>query len=311
MRWIDLVSRDQVPWLLDPENPSSRYLTLRDIFLKDPGTLAAEQARILDWEPIKILRGHWDPVSHWGRANAPYYGSAVGSFGTLVMLQQIGAPQFPEAQAGCEALLSTGRNESGVFTPGNNASAPWLCYTGIALQIMAHFGYADDPRTRATRNTLVHTILHTPEELTCPMIRGNCRDGIVKCLNALLHPPARQRSYEEERAIDILCGNLIDYSYDFTGEDSEWAHPGYPRYYDSDLLEMCHVLAHTKYRQDPRLMRLLEPLLALQDTEGKWHKTRQTPALSVERIQQPSRWLTYEAIHTLTLVYGDDIYGSR
>ncbi len=311
MRWLDFVSRDSVPWLLDPANPSSRYLTLRYIFQKGTEALAAEQARILNWEPIKLLRSHWDPVSHWGRTNAPYFGAAVGSFGSLHMLQQIGAPLFPEAQATCEVLLSAGRNQDGVFSPEKNATAPWLCYTGIALQIMEHFGYGDDPRTQAARSRMVHTILHKPEYLACPMVSGDCRDGLVKALNALLVHPVKQRSRDEETAIDTLCDNLINFNYDFEGEDAEWVQPRYPRYYDSDILELCHVLAHTNYRRDVRLNQLLQPLLALQDKEGKWHKARSTPSISIERIQQPSRWLTYEAIHTLTLVYGDDIYGSR
>ena len=167
MRWLDFVARDPVPWLLDPSNPSSRYLTLRDIFHKDDAALVAEQDRILNWEPVAILRGHWDPVSHWGRANTPYFGGAVGSFGSLNMLQQIGAPVFPEAQATCEAILVSGRSELGVFVPERNAVTPWLCYTGIALQMMVHFGFGDDPRTLAARDTIVDSILNKPKNLMC------------------------------------------------------------------------------------------------------------------------------------------------
>ena len=311
MRWLDLVSRDPVPWLLDPENPSSRFLTLQNIFNRKVEALSEEQERILDWEPIKQLRSHWDPVNHWGRTRAPYFGGPVGSFGSLHMLQQIGAPLFPEAQATCEALLSAGMIEEGVFAPEKDAAAPWLCYTGIALNIMNHFGYGDDPRTLGACKIMVHAILNEPGKLMCKMVRGECRDGLVKALNALLHLPDAQRSSDVEAAINNLCDKLISYDYDFTGEDAEWAQPRYPRYYESDLLELCHVLAHTNYRSDTRLVRLLQSLLALQNSEGKWCKARSTLSLSVERIQQPSRWLTYEAIHTLTSVYGDDIYGSR
>ena len=311
MRWIDLVTRDPVPWLLDPENPSSRYLTLRNIFHKSVETLNEEQARILDWEPIKLLRSHWDPVNHWGRTRAPYFGGPVGSFGSLHMLQQIGAPSFPEAQATCEALMTAGMAEEGIFAPERNAAAPWLCYTGIALNILTHFGYGDDPRALAARKTIVHTVLYKPENLICVMVGGECRDGLVKALNALLHLPDNERSQDEETAIDTICTKLISFDYDFAGDDAEWAQPRYPRYYESDILELCHVLAHTNYRHDARLVRLLQPLLSLQNAEGKWCKARATPSLSIERMQQPSRWLTYEAIHILTSVYGDDIYGSR
>ena len=161
MRWLNFVSRDPVPWLLDPENPSSRFLTLRDIFNKDDETIVNEQARILEWEPIIRLRSHWDPVNHWGRTGTPYYGGSVGSFGSLHMLQQIGAPSFPEALVTCEALLSTGMTEQGIFSPEKNVTAPWLCYTGIALNILTHFGYEDDPRVKAVCKILVQKILLT------------------------------------------------------------------------------------------------------------------------------------------------------
>jgi hypothetical protein len=311
MRWLDQVSRDPVPWLLDPENPSSRFLTLRDIFNKHPDKLREEQERILDWSPVKLLRSHWDPVNLWGRSQAPYFGGPVGNFGSLHMLQQIGASRFPEVQIACESLLSAGMIEEGIFSPEKNAAAPWLCYTGIALSIMYQFGFGEDSRTLGARDTMVDTILRKPEKLSCAMVRGECRDGLVKALNALLHLPDSQRNHTEELAIDTLCDKLISYKYDFSGEDAEWILPRFPRYYESDIVELCHVLAHTIYRYDPRLLALLQPLLALQNTDGKWSKARSTPSLSVERIQQPSRWLTYEAIHTLTLVYGDDIYGAR
>jgi hypothetical protein len=311
MRWIELVSRDPVPWLLDPENPSSRYLTLRHVFHKNAEELKDEQAGILNWEPIKTLRSHWDPVNHWGRARMPYFGGPVGSFGSLHMLQQIGTPPFPEAQTTCEALMTTGMTDEGVFTPERNAAAPWLCYTGIALDILTHFGYGDDPCVLLARNSIVNSVLHKPENLICSMVGGECRDGLVKALSALLHIPESERSADEEAAIDSICIKLIGFEYDFTGEDKEWSQPRYPRYYESDLLELCHVLAYTKYRKDARLIRLLQPLLSLQNAEGKWCKVRATPSLAIERIQQPSRWLTYEAVHTLTTVYGDDIYGAR
>ena len=57
-----------------------------------------------------------------------------------------------------------------------------------------------------------------------------------------------------------------------------------------------------------RLEELVRRILLLQDEEGRWIKAESTPAFTVERIHQPSRWLTLEAVHTLTLIYGDMIY---
>ena len=61
-RWLDLVKRDPVPWLLDPANPSARLLTLRHLFKRSETALQDENARLLAWSPIVILREHWNRV---------------------------------------------------------------------------------------------------------------------------------------------------------------------------------------------------------------------------------------------------------
>ncbi len=104
--------------------------------------------------------------------------------------------------------------------------------------------------------------------------------------------------------MDRLCTYLLRHTYDLEGEDSDWTKPRFPRFYDTDLIELCHVLAHTAHRAHPTSQRLLRFVLDLQDADGRWHKQKVTPALAIERIFQPSRWLTFEAVHALVLNYG-------
>ncbi len=137
MSWVDIIGRDPVPWLLDPGNPSARFLTLKHIFRKPTASLQEEQARILTWAPVAMLRRHWVPINFWGRAASPYYGGPIGNFGTLFLLTQLGTPRISETDAVCENLLERGRMPDGSFAPGDKTAAPWLAYTGIALQILA------------------------------------------------------------------------------------------------------------------------------------------------------------------------------
>lgn len=308
MHWLDFIKRDPVPWLLDPANPSARYLTLRDIFKKSPVALHAEQQRIVQWPPIQEILQHWNRYHFWGRAYDPYYGSQVGNFGTLYLLAQLGMPRRPELASVCENLIETGRAEDERFTPGKTRASPWLCYTGMALRSLWHFGYGDDLRVRAARAALLQVILLRPELLDCPMVNGSCRSGLVKALDALLCLPLAQRTSADEEAIATLCEQLLNAPYDWAKQDAAWLRPTFPRYYDADLLELCHILAQTSYRTHPRFAGLVEHLLALQTDQGRWCKTKTTPALFVERILQPSRWLTFEAVHTLILCYGDTMY---
>jgi len=310
MRWLDLLKRDPVPWLLDPENPSARLLTLRHLFKKSEADLSVEYARLLAWTPITTLREHWNRGHFWGREADPYFGGALGNFGTLYLLTQLGVPIFPEVAPVCENLLDRGRSDNGRFVPTGITGSPWLCYTDMALQVMQHFGYGNDLRARSARLALLQAILLRSEMLVCPIANGDCTHGLVKALAGLLSIPSEQREADESRAIAVLGELLINYPYDFGKQDSEWLQPTFPRYYRSDLIELCHVLVQTPYRASPRFQELLRRMVELQTAEGRWNKSRATPALTVERIHSPSRWLTFEAVHTLTLAYGDDIYAA-
>lgn len=311
-RWLDLVKRDPVPWLLDPVNPSARLLTLRHLFKRPETALEEENARLLGWQPIAILREHWDHVNFWGREYDPYFGGALGNFGTLYLFAQLGASRFPEVEPACENLLDQGRGEDGRFATGSSTlgseSVPWLCYTGMALKIMWRFGYENDLRTRSALAALLHTVLLRPELLDCPIASGACAHGVVKALAALVSMPVEQRGTDEEAAIAILGEALINHPFDFSGRDADWLQPTFPRYYRSDIVELCRVMAQTDFRTHPRFQGWLYLLLSLKTDEGRWNKARPTPALSEGRLQHPSRWLTFEAIHTLTLLYGDTVY---
>lgn len=314
MRWLDLVKRDPVPWMLDPVNPSARLLTLRHLFKKPETVLQDENARLLTWSPIVILREHWNRVNFWGREHDPYFGGALGNFGTLYLFMQLGMSRFPEVEPVCENLLDKGRNENGHFATGSvvisRGGMPWLCYTGMALQIMWRFGYGNDLRARSALAALLHMVLLRPEMLDCPIANGACAHGLVKALAALVNMPTEQRSADEEAAIEVLAESLINYPFDFSGRDADWLQPTFPRYYRSDVVELCRVVAQTNFRGHPRFQGWLYLLLSLKTEEGRWNKARPTPALSEERLHHPSRWLTFEAVHALTLTYGDTVYAS-
>ncbi|MBN1249406.1 MAG: hypothetical protein JXC32_17225 [Anaerolineae bacterium] len=310
MAWIDLIGRDPVPWLLDPGNPSARYLTLKHIFRKPAAALLEEQSRLLAWRPVAMLRRHWTPTSFWGRATTPYYGGAAGNFGTLYLLTQLGSPPFPEVEPTCESLLEHGRRPDGTFGPGDQAAAPWLSYTGMALQILTHFGYAGDPRTVQGWAMLAQAIADNPDTLGCPVADRGCRAAGVKALGALLHRGGDGPLNSDRVTINTVCHYLLDQPYDWQGRDADWLLARFPRYYDTDLLELGHMLAHTTYRDSSLCKTVIELMIRRQDGEGHWIKAKNTPVFPEERINQPSRWLTFEAVHTLMLTYGDTMYAA-
>ena len=202
MRWLDVIKRDPVPWLLDPANPSARYLALRDIFRRAPDALEADRQAILRWAPVQTLVEKVDPVSFWGREENPYYGGPLGNFGTLSSLAQIGAPRFPLAADVSEHLLRRGRRSDGRFAPPGLGPITWLCYTGMALHMLWDFGFGDDPRTDSAKRALVQMVLQNPGALVCSLSGNVCAWGVVKALAGLQAIPAAQRTAEDQARLE-------------------------------------------------------------------------------------------------------------
>ncbi len=309
MPWLDLLQRDPVPWLLDPENPSVRMLVLRDIFGQPPEALETERDALLEWPPLKVLIEQGDWVNLWGRASNPYYGGAVGTFGTLYTLTQLSAPPFRLATMACENLMREGRLEDGRFAPPEGGPVSWLCYTALVLQILHHFGFDDDPRTEGARLALVHGVLHEPQLLEVDKPGAASVADQVKALAALLALSPASHGEEHAQAIQLLTKRILGYEFAFEGRERSWLQLHYPRYHESDLAELCHVLAHAGRLTHPHFQRLLRSLVKMQTPEGRWIKKQAAPGtFQVERIGHPSRWLTFEAVHTLILVYGGNVY---
>lgn len=312
MSWLDHIHRDPVPWLLDPANPSARVLTLRHIFNRPEESLDAEYRALLAWKPVQTFLRYADPVSFWGRSENPFFGAAAGTFGILYTLAQLNLPRYDIILDACEHLLNRGRLADGRFAPDAVQPEIWLCYTGMALQLLNHFGFGDDPRVQSACFTLTQAVLQQPQQLFCPIAGSECAAGFVKALAGLESLPAAARTPDNTKAMQQLADRLLRWPFDWERRHADWLRLRFIRYYETDLLELAHVLAHSGNAEHPRLREFTLRLAAQQDDEGRWHKTRAAALeMQIERIFQPSRWLTFEAVHTMMLVYGGNAYASR
>jgi len=155
---------------------------------------------------------------------------------------------------------------------------------------------------------LTQTVQEHPDTLGCTLPGRGCRAAGVKALGALLHRGGDRPLESDAETIDILCVYLLSHSYEWHGRDIDWALPRFPRYYETDLVELAHMLAHTKHHSDPACRQVIQRMVDIRDPSGRWIKAKTTPALFEEHILQPSRWLTSEAVHALMLIYGDEMY---
>ena len=287
---------DPIPWLLERENPSARYLTLRHLL--DSGErdsqVAEARAAIPTWPPVQEILSLMDPLDFWGRAEKPFYGGAVGTHATLSLLAELGMRRTPQIEAACENLFEHGQHKNGGFTYDGTPGCIFLCYTGKAISTLIHFGYRDDPRLERALEYLVARSA-TPGGLTCPYADGEeCQWGITKALGAFTALPAAND--DQTRAIKTLADAVLDHKFDLGGRDSRWLNFGFPLDYQSDLVELGDILTRLDYGTDPRLKRLLEIVLAAQTSDGRWLKQYGTRVFQVEKKGQPSKWVTIRAL---------------
>ena len=299
--WQRDLKADPIPWLLEQENPSARYLTLRHLLDSgEPDSQVTEaRAAIASWSPVREILDVMDPVDFWGRADRPFYGGAVGTQATLDLLAELGMPRTAQLEAACENLFEHGQHERGGFTYDGTPGRILLCYTGTTIRTLVHFGYQGDPRLEralgylATRST-------APDGLACPYADGaECQWGIAKALAAFAALDAADRTPGRTHAVEALADAVLDHEFDFEGHDARWLQFGFPLNYQSDLVELCDVLTCLDYGLDPRLGRLLEMVLAAQTGEGRWIKQYGTRALQVEKRGQPSKWITIRAVRAV------------
>jgi hypothetical protein len=204
----------------------------------------------------------------------------------------------PQIEAACENLLEYGQHESGGFSDGTEGRV-LLCHTGNAVQTLIHFGYRRDPRVTHALAYLAERCI-APDELACLYADGGqCQWGIAKVLGAFADVPLADRTAEQERAMAALADAVLDCSLDCKVQHPDWISFGFPLDYQSDLVELCDVLARLNYGTDPRFQYLLRIVLDKQTAEGRWIKQNGTRALQVEEVGQPSRWITIRAMRAI------------
>ena len=298
--WHDDLKGDPLPWLLEEENPSARYLALRHLLDCDDCDSQATDARaaIPDWPPVRDILALMDPVDFWGQAEKPFYGGAMSTHATLHLLAKLGMDLTPQIEAACENLLEYGQHESGGFSDGTEGRI-LLCHTGNAVQTLIHFGYRRDPRVTRALAYLAERCI-APDGLACLYADGDqCQWGIAKVLGAFADVPLTDHTAEQEQATAMLADAVLVCSPDCQEKHPDWLNLGFPLDYQSDLTELCDVLARLGYGPDPRFQHFLEIVLAQQTTEGRWIKQNGTRALQVEEVGQPSKWITIRAMRAI------------
>lgn len=297
--WMVHLRADPVPWLLEPANPSARYLTLRHVLGRpeeDPHVVHA-RAGILQTEPAaSILAAQW-PAGYWvtpDRGYTPRYRSTVWQ---IAFLAQLGAPRDVRIEHACEFVWQHSRRDDGLFTPHKRPRLVDLVnLNGNLLWTLTHFGYAGDPRIGQVLDALAGLDLAQlfragDVAAVVKLSRGlqACSDG----LNSVL------RSFMSE-AEKFLVKRLPP------APGNQRLELRFPLAEQTDLLEMLIILSGMGVVDDSRLTAAIELIVSGQDQSGRW-PIEAIPGkmwASFGELGCVNKWVTVRALRALRALSG-------
>ncbi|MBU7042269.1 MAG: nitrogen fixation protein NifH [Theionarchaea archaeon] len=326
--WTDYPNADPLPWLLEDQNPSVRYWTLKNIIEvpeRDPALLQTRE-RIVQSPPIRTILKQQHPDGYWGSLDSFYRPKYRATYHQLLILSALGTPRVNSVEKAVELMFEHYQYESGHFSMNQiktqrgkkSKLQDGICLAGNMVGVLIHFGYLHDERTQRAINFICQTHEHGWSCRAYPIDKQkvsplHCYMGGIKPLQALSMIPESERTQlirdviTEE--IEIYLENEIFlYLKDENGKKKEkpgWKRFGFPLFYQSDALEVCDILTRLGVR-DWRMKKALDLILEKQTVEGKWnleHTFNGKMWTDIEEKGNPSKWITLKAVRVLKRFY--------
>jgi hypothetical protein len=316
-----------VEWLLEPEQPSVRYLALTQLLGRKESDAEVREAR------DQIPRRGWaaevlarrDPAGWWFHEKNLYRPKYLSTNWNLLALADLGATRrIPAVRASCELWMRRSPlKEGGVG--GFYGGKGHLCYTGNMARALIRFGYADDPRVRRALEWLVATA-HPKGGWSCWTFdegpaRGRNLDS-WEGLSAFAAWPRAKWTAKMRECVERGAEFFLERELHRQGARyAPWYRFHWPVHYYYDVLVGLDVLTALGYGDDPRLAFALRHLRKKRRPDGRWNldavhpdvgpamerwfaehpKERPTP-LAFEPVRRPSKMITLRALTVLARV---------
>jgi len=230
------LEKSRVKWLLEEENPSVRYLTLRDLLdrREDDPELQAAKAAIPISKVVAKIFSKQKSEEYWEEPANPYHPKYKSSYWQIMTLGQLGMDRSDErVRNACEHIFKFQLDEGGFSSytselafkeyeqlseKGKKLPSPneWVsslvfehqysCLTGNMAAALIRIGYLNDPRVRKALEWLVK-IQNRDGGWLCPYWRAHVKDthgcfyGTICPLEAFSEVPVENLTNEMKHAI--------------------------------------------------------------------------------------------------------------
>ena len=331
--WKANLNADPTDWLLEEENPSVRYFTLKDILDKpaDDSTLQAAHREIMQTGLIpQILLSQSQP--EYIQAFPRFYTNKYeGLVWQLITLAELGADANPQIQAQCAYILAHSQEpKDGGFSQHTSAKAGGglvseviPCLSGNMVWCLIRFGYLDDERLQKGIEWIIRFMRFNDGVEENPQVAPyahydmcwgahTCHMGVVKALKALSAIPVEKRTAEANATIRqatefLLIHHIYKRSHNLARASKPgWQRFGFPLMYQTDALEILDVLTELGVK-DPRMEEAIRLVLSKQDDMGRWRAENTYCSdrllVPIGQKDEPSKWITLRAMRVLKRYY--------
>lgn len=331
----NLLDDKTLDWLLEKNNPSVRYFTLRDILKlepKDKVLVEAKKAIMTQGIVPEILSLEHDD-GYWTEADKFYTAKYKGTVWQLMILAELGASGDNEKiKKACEfILLNAHTGEKGAFAMKRSkkedrglTSEIVPCLTANMVWALIKFGYLDHVKVQDSINWLLDhqnandgekandsdTSKVEKQEIRYHEIcfgSHTCFMGLVKTLKAFSVIPIEQRTDAINNKINTLAEFLLMHhiykqSHNLNRVSKPgWKKLGFPLMYQTDILEIMSILTDLGI-EDPRMDEARALLIQKRNEDGRWileNSFNGKMHIDIEVKNEPSKWITLKSINVL------------
>lgn len=329
---IHRMSDAVVDWLLEPRDPAVRYATLTQLLGRSARSAEVRAARqaIMRSGVVAALLAQQNDDGSWGKPEAFYTAKYRGTVWQLLILAEHFADgRDARVKRACEFVLQHSQDPgSGGFAihsakraPGGLPSEVIPCLTGNVVFSLLRFGYAADPRLASGVEWLTRYLRFDDGDSEPPADfpyarweicfgRHSCFMGVVKGLKAFAEIPAAERSAAVGRTVRAGAEFMLKHHvYRCSHRLSRVAKPGwkrfgFPRMYQTDVLEVLLLLVNLGYR-DPRMQDAIELVRSARGADGRFLMRDSFNGkflVDIEQQGKPSKWVTLNALRVLKKV---------
>lgn len=291
---------DVLSWLLDRENPSVRYLTMRNLLgMKEKDSEVAEARKaIFEMRQVRRIFKNQNKKGFWDKEDSPYFPKYKSTYWTLMLLAQLGIEADERVRKACEYIFKF-QKENGGFMEDFKDDITIPCLTGNVLIFLHHFGYSKDGRVKKAVEHLCNTqiadggwVCH--EWKSHRRDKHGCFQGTIAPLEALgIFGKKKETALGAEFFLRHRLF-LADH-HGFSLIKPHFLFLGFPTFFYS-IMRGLLVLTDLSYREE-RMKDALDVLMKKRNKKGRWI-SESVPNLrcSFDRKGCESKWVTLQAM---------------